>query len=112
MKLSPLQKKILDHRLEVPDALAEAIGLDADEFISEVCANLIVGNYLSAMLENPATVRALLVDCVEGSTYWAASQGWGDATDLQLANITRAGQALARKVSKFTGHDDLEFPTW
>jgi hypothetical protein len=46
--------------------------------------------------------KEVLADCVEGSTYYGASDG-GDLSPQRMAAIARAGESLARKVSEVVG---------
>ena len=109
-----MQKQILDHRLEVPDAIGEAIN-DEREYpveqseIDWVCDLLLRGGYEEALHRAPRLTREVLKDAVTGSTYWGCTESEDDP--LLLANVERAGKALAKKVSTELG-TEVFFPTW
>ena len=42
--------------------------------------------------------REIIADTMNGSTWYARSEGYGDATQLELANIERSLEAIARKL--------------
>jgi hypothetical protein len=64
---TPGEAQIIDHRLEVPDALAEALELDSD-YVYDVCLNFetqLKAGFLEYKTENE---KAIFEDCIEGST--------------------------------------------
>jgi hypothetical protein len=109
LKLTPTEKKILHHRLEVPDAIADVI----DHFplfeIEEVCKLLIAEQYDTARREYPILTDLVLEDAVEGSTYLAGCRA-DCLHPLQLANLERSAESLARKVGLYTDSPSLSIP--
>ena len=120
MKLTPLEKDILNHRLEVPDSIIDALtDNDADEFgnwhpvdIEYVAERLLAGEFKDAIYHNEAITHAVLIDAVEGSTYWAVADGAGKSSQ-KIGSIIKAGQSLAVKIQEFTeSNRELEFPLY
>jgi len=111
MELTKLEKDILNHRLEVPDSIFEALEDYTQEDIDMICELLIKGLYDDAISFNTHATNEILIDCVEGSTYWAAADG-GGASYQGLNAIIRAGKSLAKKIQIFTMNETfIEFPT-
>jgi hypothetical protein len=110
IKLSPLQAEILSHRLEVPDALADALERSTEQ-VEAACEELlrlaksrtIVWDALNSLS------REVLIDAVEGSTYYGASSA--GEHPRQLANISKAGDSLADKLAKVSGQP-VYFPSF
>lgn len=102
ISLTLFEREILDHRLEVPDAIADAIERDFD-VVDESCRHL---RYDTIHWVIRPIDRLVLEDAVSGSTYAAAaSQG-----SHQLQSETRrSGPNLAKKISKLIGKD-VDFP--
>jgi len=115
MKLSRSQWEILDHRLEVPYAIWEAVSAyegavdRSSDRIDEVCSLLLTRRVADAVELDAEATRDVLVDAVDGSTWWP--RHYQQLSDLQMANLERAGAALARAVGRATGIE-CEFPTW
>ena len=127
MKLTPAQKTILQHRLTLSDCLAEVLssseipeGTSDAEFDARVKARWPIlqdkADRLSAYVEThsaiPATLdedeRAILIDSVEGST-WFACEGEDENTPLWWSSQHRAADALAAKISTIAGRA-VRFP--
>lgn len=123
MKLTSAQKEILLHRLTLADCLAEVLssseipeGTSDADFDSSVavrypifedkaarlCAYVQTNSALPSTLD--ADEREILIDSVEGST-WFANEGWDDRTPLWWASQRRAADALAVKVSEVVGRE-------
>lgn len=102
LKLTPLEREILNHRLEVPDAIADAL-MDNDDYSlnEEDIENAINKLYRGGDAETDIE-KLVLWDCVDGSTYGARSD---EITHQKQAAIDRAGDSLARKVSAVIGKD-------
>jgi len=118
MNLTELETKILNHRLEVPDAIVDALNGEEDENIffpddiDDICEMLLEGSFLSAQDYSYTITEAVLVDCVDGSTYWGASKTNGDSNQ-KLGAIERAGNSLVKKIRAFTDHEEaIVFPTY
>ena len=54
--------------------------------------------------------REIIADTMNGSTWGARAEGYGDATPLELANIERSLAAIARKMAAIGIHVDVV--TW
>lgn len=100
MKFTPSEARILVHRLEVSDAIADVMadeGIATAEQVEEVCASLLRGysdgDPLEADMDDPL-VRAIIIDCCDGSTYFA------DMEDEVGYSITRGQFLSARKAAK------------
>jgi hypothetical protein len=123
MKLTSAQKEILLHRLTLADCLAEVLSSseipegtsDADfdasvavrypilqEKAQRLCGYVETNSALPSTLD--ADEREILIDSVEGST-WFANEGWDDRTPLSWASQRRAADALAVKVSELVGRE-------
>jgi hypothetical protein len=111
LKLTAMETNILHHRLEVPDAICDVLDGQWDLDAIEICCDeLIKGNFTRMMRDDPVLCEAVLRDAVEGSTYWACC--YSDCqSKLQLANVARACESLARKVGDFLGDKYLDCPT-
>lgn len=112
IKLTRFEIAILEHHLEVPDAIAEALDQPV-EIVETITDPLLSGlskyhldtSYAESV--NPAITRDVLADCVKGSTYWATFE---DDETKQRA-IAKAGERLAEKIGQYAGRN-LTFPTW
>lgn len=126
-KLTPAQKVILLHRLTLSDCLAEVLssseipeGTSNAEFDKRVATRFPIlqdkADRLVAYVEThsriPATLdadeRDILIDCVEGST-WFANEGFEEHLSLWWASQHRAADALAKKISGIAGRP-VRFP--
>lgn len=108
MRLSPLEKDILNHRLEVPDAIADYLtSSDGNTFtvdgIEDMATRLLTGDYDAAIALNPPLAHAVLQDAVESSTYLGASID--KVSVKEEMRIRNAGASLAGKVGNLIGHD-------
>jgi len=130
MKLTKLERDILNHRLEVvgdsmteidpidiltPDEAETADGLNQYHpvDVEGICNLLLEGKFNDALACSDSITNDILVDCVEGSTYWAAADGQGGYSEQRLGQVKRAGDSLAKKVQGFTGIErELEFPNY
>jgi hypothetical protein len=111
LTLTKLEDEILQHRLDVPDALSEYLidsgwpEPDVEEVVSAVCAR----EWAKACEINEPLAKATLKDAVEGSTYYGC--GMEELSDQKLAGIARAGWSLARKVGELIG-ESVKFPEY
>lgn len=109
IKLTGLQYDILEHRLEVPDALADALD-EPPATVAHCCDLLLMGltaKHLDTQyveLTYPSLHKKVLADCIEGSTYCAWEEG-------RTRAIVQAGERLAEKIGMYVGRE-LIFPTW
>jgi len=113
LRLTPLQLEILNDRLELDDCLVDVIcddGICQPRDVRVVSWTLASGNLYAAMKYSESITNAVLVDAVEGSTYYISGQPGRDA--LQNYNVARSGEALGRKVAQFVGCERVEFPVW
>lgn len=106
LELSKMQWEILKHRLEVPEAIAEAL----ENVEAEDCADELERGRLRLAITEYGTdlVCQVLEDAVAGSTYYGSAS---DESPLRQAQILKSGQALAEKVSRYIGRD-VEFPDY
>lgn len=121
LSLTKAQKEILLHRLTLADCLAEVLssseipeGTSDAEFDARVAERYPIledkAMRLCAYVEHNSSLpfpldhdqSAIIVDCIEGST-WFANEGWNDRTPLWWASQRRAAEALASKVSAAVG---------
>ena len=120
--LTKAQKVILLHRLTLADCLAEVLASseipectsDA-EFDARVAVRYPIlqdkAERLCAYVEThsalPATLdedeREILIDSIDGSTWFANEGEWCDQTPLWWASQHRAAEVLARKISQAVG---------
>lgn len=113
LNLTPLEREILDHRLAVPDAIADGLaGEYPDDAVGAVCGLLAAGDYAGAVEVSRTVTYAVLRDAVDGSTYAATVADAVDnheATPQRYAAVCRAGRSLAEKVGRLTG-ERVRFP--
>jgi hypothetical protein len=109
MKLTKLERNILNHRLEVPESIAEILDDYHPDDIDYVCSLLLDGKYQEAMDFSIGITTDVLVEAVEGSTAYAALIG--NVSDYILKKNALAGRSLAKKVQEFLDYPELiEFP--
>jgi len=103
--LTDAQRAIISHRLEVGDAIADCFTdeqhpeWDSSE-IMEVAEQMLRELEETGELHVETSLqREIAIDCMNGSTYYAASEGWGDASVLELGQIERSLKAIQRKYS-------------
>ncbi len=106
---------IIRHRLEVPDAIVEAMtDCPADEPVEftreEIYAAVDEMMALETRLHDRENLsdcfKAVLVDCCDGSTYLSVARSavdCGDMTRSKLAGLTRVANSLEAKVEQLTG---------
>lgn len=119
LTLTKLEKDILDHRLEISDCICEALNDGATEDlerwheddVEDVCLELLRGDYEGAKAINERLFLEVLIDAVEGSTYYGAAIA--DQSKQKLAAIKRAGESLASKIDFIIERDKpIEFPLY
>lgn len=124
MILTKLEKDILDHRLEAVDAIEDALNQDEEfldddghpddsrmDFVSNFCDAFVSGDYETPSEFDGELANAILIDAVDGSTYWAVSRY--DVSPQMLAAIEKAGDRLANKIREHTHcRKELEFPKY
>ncbi len=107
MRLTKLETEILLHRLEVPDCLAEALDEDPDE-VALICCQLrtavsdLEAHFAEDRSIHPFLARAILADCVEGSTFVATMES-GMESSRKISAAVRAMESLAVKVGQLVG---------
>jgi hypothetical protein len=110
LKLTATQREILNHRLTVPDAMAEVLAEDhAAEDVELVADLLLAGRLSDAMAHSGAVTHDVLVDAVEGSTVTGCDISEHGRSSLRIQATINAGNALARKIGKFVGRE-VAFP--
>ncbi len=112
IRLSETQRACLAHRLEVGDAIADALsGVHDPGEVIDAAEILLVRMESGSVWATNDVERAVLEDAVTGSTYFAVSEGWGGLTGLALSNVERTVEATTRKVGEYLGCK-LEPVTW
>lgn len=114
MRLDPLEVKILKHRLDAPDCIAEAMTDRGDD--EEPCQYSFDDVYESAeglcdllpvLPDNPTPIQCdVLWDSCDGSTFLAcSSDGYdnGDISRHELSAIRKAARTLEQKISRLIG---------
>lgn len=101
---------MIDHRLEVCDAICEVLagdggegdlGYDPDD-VEAVVEALQRRDWDKANEVSPGLVEAVLVDCVAGSTYVAALGGAVECGEVSKADARRHYQVARRVGAKLT----------
>jgi len=111
MRLTQNEAAIILHRLEVPDAIAEAL-FDGEptnqqnEAVYDICKHLTSTINANRTIDDNVNGLPLriLIDAVEGSTYAAST----DNEREQRTNVIR-GQMLAKKMS-IAFNEKIRFP--
>jgi len=112
--LTTRQADILRHRLEAPDALAEALEVYHPDDVRDVADLLLGALTANAIDTGPAEeadgvacarllTREVLVDCLEGSTYVGAAKD--DVSSQAIAGFCISGDNLAEKIGAYVGRD-------
>ena len=105
IKLTDAQREIISHRLEVGDAIADCFiaeqkpkwdSVEIMEAAEQMLSELEETGELRVETE---LQREIAIDCMNGSTYYAVAEGWGDASVLELGRIERSMDAIKRKYS-------------
>jgi len=101
MKITKLQREMLEHRLEVYDCIAEALGVDdVDVFVA--CSKLLKelkGDKLP--VPESELEKEVLADAVNGSTWIGAMIG--ERPESQISRHITQGEKLAEMVEEVTG---------
>lgn len=119
--LTPTEWDILEHRLQVSDAIAEALTDHAEDCEPhssyhpddiEECAELLrKGSWSQACEGFPEKmIHEILEDCVDGCTYFPDiddAVAGGDITESQKMTRINAGYSLQEKISNITGNQNL-----
>jgi hypothetical protein len=106
LKLTELEREIVRHRLEVPDAIIECLPEYHPADVEAVIDAMYADKFDDAKAISEGIVKAVLFDCVDGSTFGAAAYGAyssGEITHQRYIAICVAGSKLARKVSELVG---------
>lgn len=107
LSLTRTEQDAIDHRLNVPDALAEVFDEEwHEQDVYDVCDLLLRRDIDKAMDINGQLVKDILADCVEGSTWVAAVS---DAEPWRYAKAIRELRGAANKVAAFVGRE-LDVP--
>lgn len=105
-RLTPLEQEILNHRLDVPDAIADALPEYSNVDVADVADFLLASEVDKARAINEQLMYDVLADAVSGSVYLGASS---EESEMKQSTIARAGNSLARKISAYIGRK-VEFP--
>jgi hypothetical protein len=109
VNLSPVEFEIVEHRLAVPDALAECLSDDPEASFThdEVYAAVL---QLTKQLEttrsfDTGTLRpvekAILIDCLEGSTFFADSEDAAASGEVSRGKLLSQQKAARKLEAKF-----------
>lgn len=120
LTLTKTQSDILQYRLDADDAIVATLQWDGVDFSSgyhRVAIECVIDairqcfdhskriDLRPALEISEGITRAVLIDCVEGSTYFGA---WSPQFEME---IIRAGDNLARKISDLFGiNPPIRFP--
>lgn len=103
IRLTPTEIEILQHRLEVPETIADALEEEHDRETVERCAESLryyLKNCREIVLGQDAVADAILADCCNGSTFFGSSEdavALGEITRGKLLNWQRAAASLEKK---------------
>jgi hypothetical protein len=127
-RLSSTQKEILLDRLMLSECVIECLCTDYgastdnhDEdtalYVIELLQAWLAGDsscWVSAIVSHYEITRDVLIDCINGNTLYARTEGDPESGNLALANLGRAGRALVKKLAPVTvtSEQSIEFPTW
>ncbi len=115
MKIAFTQSEIdiLDHRLQVPDAIADALESDfphtgdVQDLVRQLCHYVKIDRAIEAVAL-PELEKAILADALEGSTFFASSEdalALGEISRGQLLNWHNAANSLEQKISNLLGRN-------
>jgi hypothetical protein len=108
--LTALEADILCHRLEVPDAISDALNGEETVWhpddVQAVCDVLLETGLRAACDINESLAHAVLEDAVTGSTYFGAASA---ESDQKQSAIYAAGGRLAEKIGRLVGRE-LSYP--
>jgi len=108
LKFTKLEWDIIIHRLEVPDSIYEALEDHSYEDVSTICELLISKKIKEAFDYNFEIAKEVLIDALEGSTYYACSC---DLSHQKRHAIYQAGSNALNKLGKLFGVD-VEYPCY
>ena len=94
LTLTKLETEIFQHRLEVPDAIAEALETPLP-LVETACEILIAKGEMALYWLNCDTTKSVAVDAIEGSTWLALL--W-DESPQKIASHEKAYLSLLDKV--------------
>ena len=104
LKFTPHEAKIIKHRLEVPDALADALEADfGNDDVADAAIWLRVRLDMRNAIDFDALTkveRAVLVDSLEGSTYFCGLDDaviLGELTPQAAGAVERAASGIESK---------------
>ena len=108
-RLSKPQADMIRHRLEVPDAIHDALSnyFTRDEVI-DTAESLEARVKTGWIWADTHVERMVLADAVEGSVWWAVNQDDGifsSRSGLALSRLERTVEATTRKVSRVVGEE-------
>ena len=113
--LTKLEWEILKHRLDVPDAVTQAldmVGSRAD--MVDVLFSDILNSWDGKSFEIPDGkawfLRDPLIECVEGSTWVGCMVG--NLPDSTISTHYRAGCSLAGKIGRAFNREGVVFPNY
>ena len=114
MGITKVEAEILEHRLEVPDCLAEALEIKYEDAF-EICDRLLEMVQARMLPRKLDGVEAeVLADVINGSTMYALSETAaeeGEITKREFREICKAGKRMAIEIEGITGIS-TEFPNY
>jgi hypothetical protein len=113
IKLTKLEREILDDRLNLWDCISDATELDCETVVNAADELLSASKNMTFPSHVDSAIVAVLSDAIEGSTM--ACDGRNE-NERQISVVIRAGKSLARKadqwIKEMTGKEvSLVFPT-
>lgn len=89
--------EILKHRLDVPDCIIESITSDDDYTDDEVSTAISIVEFSRCVDDHCEIQVAVLIDCIEGSTYFSDCEEW-IKSGLTTRQEIKAKKAIARRI--------------
>lgn len=111
-QLTPLERHILNHRLDASDAIADALSDCPEPYtwdfdtIDEVAQMLRHDSWQMAIEVGTKLVQDIIWDCIDGDVFVDISEdAWlsGEISQQKLSAIQRAGDSLKAKVLEWLG---------
>lgn len=104
VKITKLQAEILNHRLDAPDCIKDALDLKDYNRVCDLCDELQKNvNDLKLPDSLDGVLADILEDCIDGSTYLADSYLY--ESPQKCAAMIRSYEQLAEKIAKIIGRE-------
>lgn len=121
IELTGYEARILRHRLDIPDAIVDALTdveegeppyseADVESVVDALSRSLGEGHEIDtteAEAISPEITRDVLVDCVDGSTWVGCMKG--NVSNATIGRAVATGQRLADKIAAYAKRN-VEFP--